>query len=116
MLHLMHFQKLGFKLTKMASNKIKISCCVDNRENIINIQNAAYNNNSIINIYIEYDCGAKRCGLDSFSEIQDLIDLKRLFLVIMLGDYMQLINLENQFQDFHLIFKTKYGGLLLLLI
>ena len=40
-------QKIN-RLTKIASNKIKISCCVDNKENIINIQNAAYNNNSII--------------------------------------------------------------------
>ena len=63
------------RLTKIAANNCTLSCCVDSIENIINIQNAAFQNNSIINVYIEYDCGAKRCGLDSFKEIQSLLDL-----------------------------------------
>ena len=63
------------RLTKIAKTNCNISCCVDNEENIINIQNLAFENNSIINVYIEYDCGAKRCGVDSFKEIQKLIDL-----------------------------------------
>ena len=63
------------RLTKIAANNCTLSCCVDSIENIINIQNSAFQNNSIINIYIEYDCGANRCGLESFEEIQNLIDL-----------------------------------------
>ena len=63
------------RLTKIAANNCNISCCVDNIENIINIQNSALENKTLINIYIEYDCGAKRCGLESFKEIQKLIDL-----------------------------------------
>ena len=63
------------RLTKIDTKNCNISCCVDNEENIINIQNSAFENNSIINVYIEYDCGANRCGLESFKEIQSLIDL-----------------------------------------
>ena len=63
------------RLTKIAASNCILSCCVDSIENIINIQNSAFQNNCIINVYIEYDCGAKRCGLDSFKEIQSLIDL-----------------------------------------
>ena len=63
------------RLTKIATNNCIISCCVDNYENIINIQKAALENNSIINIYIEYDCGANRCGLETYEEIQYFIDL-----------------------------------------
>lgn len=63
------------RLTKIAANNCTLSCCVDSIENIINIQNSAFQNNSIINVYIEYDCGANRCGLESFKEIQSLLDL-----------------------------------------
>ena len=63
------------RLTKIVSNDCNLSCCVDSIENVKNIQNAALENNSIINVYIEYDCGAQRCGLESFKEIQNLIDL-----------------------------------------
>ena len=61
------------RLTKLASKELKIGCCVDNKENIINIQKAAERNNSDIDIYIEYDCGANRCGINSFNEINELI-------------------------------------------
>ena len=63
------------RLTKMASKEIRLGCCVDNADNIKNIQNSAEKNNAHIDIYIEYDCGANRCGLESFKEIQSLIDL-----------------------------------------
>ena len=94
-------QKIN-RLTKIASNKIKISCCVDNKENIINIQNAAYNNNSIIHIYIEYDCGAKRCGLDSFSEIQDLIDLIQMNSNIKFSGFQAYNGSIQHIEDFNL--------------
>ena len=61
------------RLSKLASKELKIGCCVDNKENIINIQKAAERNNSDIDIYIEYDCGANRCGINSFNEINELI-------------------------------------------
>ena len=62
------------RLAKIASKETKIGCCVDNKENIINIQKAAEINNSEIDIYIEYDCGANRCGIKSFNEINELIE------------------------------------------
>ena len=44
-------------------------------EFMINIQKAAERNNSLIDIYIEYDCGAYRCGIKSFEEIDGLIKM-----------------------------------------
>ncbi len=63
------------RLAKIKSKELKIGCCVDNKENLINIQKAAERNNSLIDIYIEYDCGANRCGIKSFNEINDLIEM-----------------------------------------
>jgi len=63
------------RLAKIVSKELKIGCCVDNEENIINIQKAAERNNSIIDIYIEYDCGANRCGVKSFNKINELIKM-----------------------------------------
>ena len=63
------------RLAKIVSKELKIGCCVDNQENVINIQKAAERNNSIIDIYIEYDCGANRCGIKSFNEINELIKM-----------------------------------------
>ena len=63
------------RLTKMVSKDIKLGCCVDDAENIINIQKSAEKNNAQIDIYIEYDCGANRCGLSSFDDINDLLNL-----------------------------------------
>ncbi len=61
------------RLAKITSKELKIGCCIDNNENLIDIQKAAERNNSIIDIYIEYDCGANRCGINSFNEIGKLI-------------------------------------------
>ncbi len=63
------------RLTKMASKKIKLGCCVDDAENIKNIQKSAESNNAKIDIYIEYDCGANRCGVNSFEQINQLLNL-----------------------------------------
>ncbi len=62
------------RLAKITSKELKIGCCVDNNENLIHIQKAAERNNSLIDIYIEYDCGANRCGIKSFNEINKLIE------------------------------------------
>ena len=62
------------RLAKLTSKELRIGCCVDNNENLINIQKAAERNNSLIDIYIEYDCGANRCGIKSFNEINKLIE------------------------------------------
>ena len=63
------------RLTKMASKDIKLGCCVDDAENIKNIQKSAESNNAKIDIYIEYDCGANRCGVNSFDQINQLLNL-----------------------------------------
>ena len=65
------------RLAKIKSKELKIGCCVDNKENLINIQKAAERNNSFIDIYIEYDCGANRCGIKSFNEINELIKMTK---------------------------------------
>ena len=61
------------RLTKMATQDLNIGCCVDNIDNVLDIQKAAERNKSIIDIYIEYDCGASRCGIKSFNKINELI-------------------------------------------
>ena len=61
------------RLTKMATQDLKIGCCVDNVDNVFDIQKAAESNKSIIDIYVEYDCGASRCGIKSFNKINELI-------------------------------------------
>ena len=63
------------RLAKITSKELRIGCCVDNNENLINIQKAAERNNSLIDIYIEYDCGANRCGIKSFNEINEMINM-----------------------------------------
>ena len=52
------------RLTKIDTKNCNISCCVDNKENNINIKTSAFENNYIINVYIESDCGANRSGLE----------------------------------------------------
>jgi len=61
------------RLTSISSNGIKLSCCVDDEENIININKSAQEKNTQIDLYIEFDCGANRCGIQSFNEIEKLI-------------------------------------------
>lgn len=61
------------RLTSISSNGIKLSCCVDDEENIININKSAKEKNTQIDLYIEFDCGANRCGIQSFNEIEKLI-------------------------------------------
>ena len=61
------------RLTSISRDEIKLSCCVDDEENIININNSAKEKNTHINLYIEFDCGANRCGIQSFKEIEKLI-------------------------------------------
>ena len=61
------------RLTSISSNGIKLSCCVDDEENIININKSAKEKNTQIDLYIEFDCGANRCGIQSFNEIEKLL-------------------------------------------
>ena len=61
------------RLTSISSDEIKLACCVDDEENIININKSAKENNTQIDLYIEFDCGANRCGIQSFNEIEKLI-------------------------------------------
>ena len=61
------------RLTSISSDDIKLACCVDDEENIININKSANEKNTQIDLYIEFDCGANRCGIQSFNEIEKLI-------------------------------------------
>jgi 3-hydroxy-D-aspartate aldolase len=61
------------RLTSISSDEIKLACCVDDEENIININKSAKEKNTQIDLYIEFDCGANRCGIQSFDEIEKLI-------------------------------------------
>jgi 3-hydroxy-D-aspartate aldolase len=61
------------RLTSISSDEIKLACCVDDEKNIININKSAKEKNTQIDLYIEFDCGANRCGIQSFNEIEKLI-------------------------------------------
>ena len=61
------------RLTSISSDDIKLACCIDDEENIININKSAKEKNTQIDLYIEFDCGANRCGIQSFNEIEKLI-------------------------------------------
>jgi len=62
------------RLTRIPLLGIEIGCCVDNLQNIYDIQNSARLNKTTIKIFVEYDCGANRCGLKSFNDIEELIN------------------------------------------
>ena len=61
------------RLTNIAKNGIKIGCCVDNKKNLIDLNESAKNKDVQIDIYIEFDCGASRCGVKSFEIIKNFI-------------------------------------------
>lgn len=61
------------RLTSVSSDEITLACCVDDEENIININDSAKEKNTQIDLYIEFDCGANRCGIQSFNKIEKLI-------------------------------------------
>ena len=63
------------RLTKIPYLGCKIGCCVDNRQNILDIQKFANKNNTYIDVYIEFDCGANRCGVKSADDINSFYDL-----------------------------------------
>ena len=63
------------RLVKIALLGCTISCCVDNFQNVLDIQKFAKQFNVIINIFVEYECGAFRCGLSSLDDIKEIIKL-----------------------------------------
>ncbi|MBR6557716.1 MAG: DSD1 family PLP-dependent enzyme [Clostridia bacterium] len=50
----------------------RLTVCVDCEENIRAISDAASVAGSTVNLYIEFDVGMKRCGVDEFSEVYRL--------------------------------------------
>ena len=62
------------RLTKIPNLGCKVGCCVDNIQNVIELQKYSKKNNTHLDIYVEFDCGANRCGLKSSTEIKALIN------------------------------------------
>ena len=62
------------KLCKLNLSSSTISCCVDNIENVKNINKIAYMNSVEINLLIELECGAKRCGVEDPNEIAKIFE------------------------------------------
>ena len=58
------------KVARLAhlANRAKITICVDNLENIAQIEAAAACAGSTLYVYVEYDVGMNRCGVFSFEE------------------------------------------------
>ena len=63
------------RLVKLAKSGCNISCCVDDFQNVLDIEQCAKENNTCIDIYIEFECGAGRCGISSKDEINKIISL-----------------------------------------
>ena len=63
------------RLIKLAKSGCKISCCVDDFQNVIDIEKCAEKNNVYINIYVEFECGSRRCGITSKEQIKKIINL-----------------------------------------
>ncbi len=61
------------RLAKINLMGTTIGCCVDDLQNVKNLQRIAKKFNSYINIYVEIECGAKRCGIKKPEMINDMI-------------------------------------------
>ncbi len=62
------------RLCKLNLSDSSVSCCVDNINNVQKIEKIAKNNNVIVKLLIELECGAKRCGIDNLNEIKNIIN------------------------------------------
>ena len=61
------------RLCKINRSGSKVTCCVDNIDNLNDINNIASDNNVKIEIFIELECGAQRCGTDNIDDIKLMI-------------------------------------------
>ena len=59
------------RLAKLCKNH-KITICVDNENNVLDLERAMANENSFIDILIEFEIGMQRCGVVSHQEFYNL--------------------------------------------
>lgn len=57
------------RLTKLPRFGAKIGVCVDGLANVADLARAAERNGTLIDVYIEVDCGAGRCGVTAHSDV-----------------------------------------------
>ena len=67
-------KKKIYDLASLASN-CTLTVCVDNEENIMDIESAAANLDSCVHCLIEYEIGMERCGVSSKDEVARLAKL-----------------------------------------
>lgn len=54
------------------AGKAKVTVCVDNKKNILQIAEAAKKAGTTVHMYIEYEVGMHRCGVSTFQEFLEL--------------------------------------------
>ena len=67
------------KIARLAylARQCKMTVCVDNEKNILDLQKAAALADSTLHIYVEYNAGLNRCGVSTFQEAYELAQLVR---------------------------------------
>jgi D-serine deaminase-like pyridoxal phosphate-dependent protein len=65
------------KIAKMAylAKACRLTVCVDNQQNVMDIENAAALANSTVHCLIEYEIGMERCGVSDKEEVATLAEL-----------------------------------------
>ena len=58
-----------------AAQKTNLTVCVDTKQNVLDLEEAASMKDAKLSVYIEFDIGMKRCGVDTFEEVAALAEL-----------------------------------------
>jgi 3-hydroxy-D-aspartate aldolase len=57
------------------AQKTNLTVCVDTKQNILDLEEAASLHNAKLSVYIEFEIGMNRCGVETFEEVYALADL-----------------------------------------
>ncbi len=57
------------------AKKTTLTVCVDTKQNVLDLEEAASLQNTKLSVYIEFEIGMNRCGVDTFEEVYELADL-----------------------------------------
>jgi D-serine deaminase-like pyridoxal phosphate-dependent protein len=55
--------------------KTNLTICVDSKQNVLDLEAAASLSNARLSVYIEFEIGMNRCGVETFEEVYALADL-----------------------------------------
>ena len=58
-----------------AAKKTNLTVCVDTKQNVLDLQEAASISNAVLSVFIEFEIGMNRCGVETFEEVYALAEL-----------------------------------------